>query len=300
MYANTLSNEDAQALREECKMKIQGNDIPLPVADFVSLGFPTQVIDKFAQMKFTVPTPIQAQGWPMALSGRDMVGIADTGSGKTLSFVLPALIHAKAQPRLREGANIVPQKKALSKGVEILVATPDRMLDMGFEPQLNDIIPKTHKNRQTLMWSATWPKEVRQLANNYASRDYIQVTIGDGELAVNKKIKQAVEVVSCHDKQAKLLFLLQDKKQDRCIIFSNMKSTCDKLEYTLQDKGFNAVAIHGNKSQAARDNMLQQEDLTLKMLKWEELLEDLLLRGFRLQCFHPKKILEMPGNLYNS
>lgn len=317
---NTLSERDAAELREKAKMRLVGSNINLPVTDFVSLGFPEKIIEHFTSKGYREPTPIQAQGWPMALSGRDMVGIADTGSGKTISFVLPALIHAKAQVPLREkdgpivlilaptrelcnqieevvseyagffnlrsaavygGASIVPQKKAVMRGTEILVATPgrlidlheqgfcplsrvsflvldeaDRMLDMGFEPQLQSIIPKTNPKRQTLMWSATWPREVRRLANDYM-KDFIQVNIGDDSLKANVKIVQKVEVVNWQDKKNKLLFYLQDYKKDKVIIFCNMKRTCDVIESLLLDSGFSATAIHGDKTQSVRDAVIQ-------------------------------------------
>lgn len=316
----TLGAEEAKELREKSQMKLTGNDIPLPVKNFTSLGFPESVVRQFTNKGYSTPTPIQAQGWPMALSGRDMVGIASTGSGKTISFVLPALIHAKAQKPLREddgpivlilaptrelatqieevvheyapifdlrsvavygGASMLPQKRALKRGVEILVATPgrlidlheqgfcplnrvtflvldeaDRMLDMGFEPQLNMIIPKTNPERQSLMWSATWPHEVRSLAYNYM-KNFIQVVIGDDSLKANMKITQKVEVVEWQDKKNKLLFYLQDMRSDRVIIFCNMKRTCDTIEDFLREKGFHAAAIHGDKTQAARDSVIQ-------------------------------------------
>lgn len=317
---DTLSAKEAEEFRESCKMRLIGNDVPLPIKSFDSIDFPSEILNYFKSKGYTTPTAIQAQGWPMALSGRDMVGIADTGSGKTISFVLPALIHAKNQTPLREddgpivlilaptrelctqieevvreylpffdlrscavygGVSIIPQKKAIKKGVEILVATPgrlidlhkqgfcplnrvsflvldeaDRMLDMGFEPQLNEIIPQTNKKRQSLMWSATWPREVRSLATSYM-KDYIQVTIGDDELKANVKINQKVEVVDWQDKKKKLLYYLQDYKTSRVIVFCNMKRTCDNLEDYLQENRFPATALHGDKSQAARDTVIQ-------------------------------------------
>lgn len=316
-----LTEAEARQLRESASMKVVGSDVPLPVRDFSSLHFPEEVLRHFQSKGYISPTPIQAQGWPMALQGRDMVGIADTGSGKTISFVLPALIHAKFQAPLREddgpivlilaptrelctqieevvreyspffnlrttsiygGVSIIPQKKALKNGCEIVVATPgrlidlhkqgfcplnrvsflvldeaDRMLDMGFEPQLEQIIPKTNKNRQSLMWSATWPREVRDLAMDYM-RDYIQVTIGDETLKANAKITQKVEIVDRYDKRNKLLFYLQDRTAQKIIIFCNMKSTCNDLEYFLGEKRFSAAALHGDKTQAARDSIISQ------------------------------------------
>lgn len=317
--ATTLTEREAQEFIASNSMKLIGKNIPLPIKSFESLDFPQEVLRHFEAKKYIAPTPIQAQGWPMALNGRDMVGIADTGSGKTISFVLPALVHARAQKPLREddgpivlilaptrelvtqieevvreyaaffdlrsvavygGASMVPQKRALKRGAEILVATPgrlidlheqgfcplsrvtflvldeaDRMLDMGFEPQLNQIIPKTNKDRQSLMWSATWPREVRVLAMDYL-RDYIQVTIGEDGLKANSKITQKVEVVGWQDKKNRLLFYLQDRRSDRVIIFCNMKRTCDVIESFLIDHGFPASAIHGDKTQAARDAVI--------------------------------------------
>jgi len=315
----TLSVGEAEKLRKESQMHLTGKNINLPVSNFSSLGFPAQVQEYFRGKKYDKPTPIQAQGWPMALSGRDMVGIASTGSGKTISFVLPALVHAAAQPPLREndgpialilaptrelcnqieevvteysrffnlrsvavfgGASIIPQKRAVLQGTEILVATPgrlidlhnqrfcplnrvtflvldeaDRMLDMGFEPQLQEIIPKTHPDRQTLMWSATWPKEVRRLAQVYM-KDYIQVTIGDEDLKANAKIIQKVDVVDWREKRNKLLYYLSDKKDHKAIIFCNMKRSCDDLEMFLIENGYKAIAIHGDKTQSARDHVI--------------------------------------------
>lgn len=315
----TLNQEEADRLRREASMRLTGKDINLPVNDFESLGFPQAVVDNFRRKGYTAPTPIQAQGWPMALSGRDMVGIADTGSGKTISFALPALIHAAAQTPLREndgpivlilaptrelcnqieevvaeyasffnmrsvavfgGAPIVPQKRAIVRGTEILVATPgrlidlheqgfcplgrvtflvldeaDRMLDMGFEPQLQQIIPKTHPDRQTLMWSATWPREVRRLAADFM-KDFIQVTIGDDSLKANAKITQKVEVVHWQDKKNKLLSYLKDRSHDKIIVFCNMKKTCDIIESFLIENGYNGAAIHGDKTQSARDAVI--------------------------------------------
>lgn len=318
--SETLSEQDAKQLRDASGMRLVGSDIPLPVKSFSALGFSEDVLKHFESKGYTNPTPIQAQGWPMALCGRDMVGIADTGSGKTISFVLPAMVHAKNQQPLREddgpivlilaptrelctqieevvreyagyyglrstsvygGASMVPQKKALKRGAEILVATPgrlidlheqgfcplgrvtflvldeaDRMLDMGFEPQLNKIIPRTHKDRQSLMWSATWPREVRALAMDYM-KNFIQVTVGDDDLKANSKILQKVDFVEWQDKKNKLLYYLQDHRSDRVIVFCNMKRTCDTIEDFLHDKGFHATALHGDKTQAIRDSVIQ-------------------------------------------
>ncbi|ADM12040.1 DEAD box RNA helicase-like protein [Encephalitozoon intestinalis ATCC 50506] len=314
-----MSSRDVDSFRKTNEMTVKGMDIPHPISRFEEAGFPSRIVEELEGKGFSGPTPIQAQGWPMALSGRDMVGIAQTGSGKTLSFILPGLVHAKDQQPLRRGdgpialvlaptrelvmqikkvadefcgmfglrstavyggASSQPQIKALHEGVEIVIATPgrlidlheqghaplsrvtflvldeaDRMLDMGFEPQLRKIIPKTNGNRQTLMWSATWPREVRGLAESYMN-DYIQVVVGNEELKTNSKIKQVIEVCSGREKEDKLLGVLDKFKGDKVIVFCNMKRTCDDLEYVLNRSGYGAAALHGDKSQNIRDKVL--------------------------------------------
>lgn len=313
------SDSKITAFRDENAMKLKGTNIPKPIFNFSDLNLPEGVTNEFKNRGYETPTPIQSQGWPMAISGRDMVGIAQTGSGKTISFVLPALIHAKAQEPLRKndgpivlilsptrelclqiqteieiyakyyrlrslavygGVSSIPQKQSLNRGVEILVATPgrlidlyeqgaiflnrvtflvldeaDRMLDMGFEIQLRKIIPKTNNERQTLMWSATWPKEVKNLAESYM-KDYIQVNIGSESLSTNAKITQEIAVISSQEKKERLMATLAKHKDLKTIIFCNMKRTCDELEWGLRQSKFNAIAIHGDKSQQSRDSII--------------------------------------------
>ncbi|KAG0441412.1 ATP-dependent RNA helicase DBP2 [Dictyocoela muelleri] len=320
-----LTNEpsaiDTQKFRKENEMTVKGTDIPSPVFSFTDVEFFNKSVHKtFTESGFSSPTPIQSQGWPMALAGRDMVGIAQTGSGKTLSFMLPALIHASRQEPLKKGdgpivvvlaptrelvmqitevaekyagyykmrcvsiyggVSAYAQKNKLQEGVEILIATPgrlidlkdqgyiplerttflvldeaDRMLDMGFEPQLRKIIPETNPNRQTLMWSATWPKEVRELAEKFM-KEYIQVNVGCEDLRSNDRIKQIVRVTDERHKNSILMDSLKDwKNSDKIIIFCNKKRTCDYLEGELIRRGFKAVAIHGDKAQYTRDRII--------------------------------------------
>lgn len=313
-----VSQNELRDFRMKNQMKIIGNDVPHPISDFSDIDLPQQVYAHFSKRGFQKPMAIQAQGWPMALAGRDMVGIAETGSGKTLSFGIPALIHASAQEPLRSGdgpialvlaptrelcvqiqeviseyerffkcrshaiyggASAFPQKTALRRGIEVLVATPgrlidlmeqgcanlarvtflvldeaDRMLDMGFEPQLRQIIPKTNPKRQTLMWSATWPRAVRDLASSFMN-DFIQVTIGEDELTSNKKIHQVVKIIDERDKVDHLIDFLHGN-QKKLIIFCNKKRTCDYLQIELERKRYFASAIHGDKTQNIRDRVI--------------------------------------------
>ncbi|KAJ1935456.1 ATP-dependent RNA helicase dbp2, partial [Linderina pennispora] len=276
------------------------------------------------KLGFDKPTPIQSQGWPMALSGRDMVGIAQTGSGKTLAYTLPGIVHINAQPLLQPGDGPVvlilaptrelavqiqnecnkygsssrirntcvyggvsrgPQIRDLRRGVEICIATPgrlidmlqiqatnlrrvtylvldeaDRMLDMGFEPQIRKIVDQIRPDRQTLMWSATWPKEVQQLARDFL-KDYIQVTIGSLDLAASHNIKQIVEVIPESDKRTRLarhIEKIMDQRENKTIIFSMTKRNADEITRNLRQDGFPALAIHGDKSQNERDWVISE------------------------------------------
>jgi len=261
----------------------------------------------------------------MALSGRDVVGIAETGSGKTIGYCLPAIVHINAQPLLAQGDGpivliLAPtrelavqiqqectkfgkssrirntcvyggvprggQIRDLARGVEICIATPgrlidmleagktnlkrvtylvldeaDRMLDMGFEPQIRKIVDQIRPDRQTLMWSATWPKEVQRLAHDYL-KDFIQVNIGADGLSANHNITQVVEVISEGEKHARLLHHLEqamsDSSNNKTLIFTGTKKAADEIVATLRRDGFPALGIHGDKAQGERDWVLNE------------------------------------------
>ncbi|CAG8071271.1 unnamed protein product [Penicillium salamii] len=318
------TQEEVDAFRKSKVMAIQGNNVPRPVETFDEAGFPQYVLSEVKAQGFDSPTAIQAQGWPMALSGRDVVGIAETGSGKTLSYCLPAIVHINAQPLLAPGDGPIvlvlaptrelavqiqaeitkfgkssrirntcvyggvpkgPQIRDLSRGVEVCIATPgrlidmleagrtnlrrvtylvldeaDRMLDMGFEPQIRKIIGQIRPDRQTCMWSATWPKEVRQLASDFLN-DYIQVNVGSTDLAANHRITQIVEVVSDFEKRDKMIKHLEkimEERTNKCIIFTGTKRVADEITRFLRQDGWPALSIHGDKQQNERDWVLNE------------------------------------------
>lgn len=128
------------------------------------------------------------------------------------------------------------------------------MLDMGFEPQLRKIVSQIRPDRQVLMWSATWPKEIEALANDYLG-DYYQVTVGSLDLTGNKNITQIIEVCSDQDKYRNVLKHLRENwsPKDRCLVFVETKKGCDMLTRSLRADGFGARAMHGDKSQEERD-----------------------------------------------
>eukprot|EP00834_Sanchytrium_tribonematis_P001469 NODE_36_length_36011_cov_1.012920.p11 type:complete len:383 gc:universal NODE_36_length_36011_cov_1.012920:32581-33729(+) len=316
------AEDHISSFRKAQEMTVFGSNIPKPVEEFDECDFPPMIKRKWEEASFDKPTAVQAQGWPMALSGRDMVAVAETGSGKTLSFLLPAFVHIKAQPAIRYGDGPIalvlaptrelakqievecrkfgdritctclyggapkgPQIRDLRRGVEIVIATPgrlidlldqqrtnlkritylvmdeaDRMLDMGFEPQLRRIVEQIRPDRQTLMYSATWPKEVKSLAKDYLN-DYIQVNIGSLELSANARIKQEFEFVENYQKANKTLEVINKLREEysgvpRMLIFTATKRAADELQQTLNNAQLHALVIHGDKSQDQREWVL--------------------------------------------
>ncbi|CAH0693923.1 unnamed protein product [Spodoptera exigua] len=318
------SQAEIEAYRSQNQITVKGRDVPAPSMYFEEGGFPDYAMKEILKQGFPHPTPIQAQGWPIALSGRDLVGIAQTGSGKTLAYILPAIVHIINQPRLlrdegpivlvlaptRElaqqiqqvandfgqsvqvrntcifgGAPKGPQGRCLERGVEIVIATPgrlidflerettnlrrctylvldeaDRMLDMGFEPQIRKIIEQIRPDRQVLMWSATWPKEVQNLAEEFL-HDYIQINIGSLSLSANHNILQIVDVCEEWEKNDKLITLLTEissEEETKTIIFAETKRRVDEITKAINRAGWRALAIHGDKNQQDRDYVLNQ------------------------------------------
>ncbi|KAF8802418.1 DEAD-domain-containing protein [Phlegmacium glaucopus] len=317
----TRSERETEEFRRLKEIKVQGRNVPRPVTSFDEVGFPEYLMSSIRAQGFDSPTPIQCQAWPMALSGRDVVAIAQTGSGKTISFALPAMLHINAQPLLAPGDGPIalvlaptrelavqiqqectkfgsnsrirntaiyggapkgPQIRDLQRGVEIVIATPgrlidmletqktnlrrvtylvmdeaDRMLDMGFEPQIRKIVSQIRPDRQTLMFSATWPKDVQKLANDFL-RDMIQVNIGSMELTANHNIQQVVEVCSDFEKRNKLEKHLDQISAEnaKVLIFVATKRVADDITKYLRQDGWPALAIHGDKEQRERDWVL--------------------------------------------
>ncbi|XP_059469863.1 uncharacterized protein LOC132193301 [Neocloeon triangulifer] len=325
-HANVASRSrmEVEAYRGGKEITVKGTTVPNPLQQFEECNFPDYIINEIKKQGFNEPTSIQSQGWPIALSGRDMVGIAMTGSGKTLAYMLPSVVHINNQQPLGKGDGPIalvlaptrelaqqiqqvandfgtstfirntcifggapkgPQARDLERGVEIVIATPgrlidflergttnlrrctylvldeaDRMLDMGFEPQIRKIVEQIRPDRQTLMWSATWPKEVKNLAEEFLT-DYIQINIGSLQLSANHNILQIVDVCMEHEKQFKLSKLLQEvgaESDNKTIIFVETKRKVEEITRNIKREGWPAVAIHGDKSQPERDHVLKE------------------------------------------
>ncbi|CAJ0582141.1 unnamed protein product, partial [Mesorhabditis spiculigera] len=305
------------------QVTLHGRDIPRPIWEFNESPFPDELIS-LLYGAFQKPTIIQSISWPIAMSGRDIISIAKTGSGKTLAFMLPGIVHTMSQgPRQhREGPSILvmlptrelaqqvqdvskdfchalglkmtclfggaskgPQARDLERGVDIVVATPgrlldflengttnlrrcsflvldeaDRMLDMGFEPQIRKIVSQIRPDRQTLMFSATWPTEVRTLAQDF-QKDAAYLNVGSLELSANHNISQIIEVVPEFEKQQKLMGLLNTimgQSDSKTIIFVETKRKADDITRFMRRDGWPALCIHGDKQQGERDWVLQE------------------------------------------
>jgi ATP-dependent RNA helicase DDX5/DBP2 len=151
-------------------------------------------------------------------------------------------------------------KTNLRRVTYLVLDEADRMLDMGFEPQIRKIIGQIRPDRQTCMWSATWPKDVRQLASDY-QKDFIQVNIGSTELAANHRITQIVEIVSDfekRDRMAKHLDQIMADKNNKVLVFTGTKRVADDITRFLRQDGWPALSIHGDKQQNERDWVLNE------------------------------------------
>ncbi len=284
------------------------------------LGLAPRLVEKLAEQGITDPTPIQTQAIPHAMNGRDVMGLAQTGTGKTAAFGLPmidTLLKAGKKPNAKTarglilaptrelakqiadnltnytkgshlkvalvvgGAGIVGQTKRLQNGVDLLVATPgrlidlldrravrldetqflvldeaDQMLDMGFIHALRQIAPLLRADRQTMMFSATMPKLMNELADSFLNSP-IRVQVNPPGQAV-QRIKQSVHFVAQAAKGDLLVELLDAHKDDLTLVFGRTKHGCEKLSKYLEKKGFAVSAIHGNKSQGQRQRAIEE------------------------------------------
>jgi len=287
--------------------------------DFDDLGLAKPILQTLKNEGYTKPTPIQEKAIPVLLTGRDLLGVAQTGTGKTAAFVLPLLnqiVDEPARPKakhcraivlaptrelaaqilesvrtygreVRHAAALVvggnkhgPQIRTLSRGVDIVVATPgrlldhinagvinlsmattvvldeaDQMLDMGFIPDIKRILSKLPKERQSVLLSATMPKPIRTLANEFLINP-AQISVAPAATPI-EKINQEVLLVDKALKRRVLASLLKTRNIERSIIFTRTKRGADQVQGHLVKSGFSAAAIHGDKSQGQRDHALK-------------------------------------------
>jgi ATP-dependent RNA helicase RhlE len=282
-------------------------------ADFTALGLTGAVLDAVRDAGYSEPTPIQRQAIPLILKGRDVMGLAQTGTGKTAAFTLPIIERLTDGPRrtrvliltpTRElcvqvessfrkyaryapvavasvygGVPLDPQEKQLRASVDVVVATPgrlidhlerqnvtfddlevlvldeaDRMLDMGFAPQIGRIVGEIPPYRQTLLFSATMPPEVEALARKYL-RKPILVQVGRRSAAANT-VKHYVYPVPRERKSALLAALLKRESMESVLVFTRTKHGADRVVRHLERDGIQAAAMHADKSQSQRTRAL--------------------------------------------
>ncbi|KAI8338119.1 P-loop containing nucleoside triphosphate hydrolase protein [Chlamydoabsidia padenii] len=317
-----MTNEQTQAIRQALGLHVSGHHIAKPCVSFAHFGFDEDLMAAIIKAGYTEPSAIQKQALPVALEGRDIIGIAKTGSGKTAAFVLPMLVHIMDQQELvkgdgpiglvlaptRElavqiysetkkfakayglkvaavygGASKMQQFKDLRSGtVEILVATPgrlidmikmkatnlkrvsylcldeaDRMFDLGFEPQVRSICDNVRPDRQTLLFSATFQKRVESLARQVTS-DPIRISVGHSGQA-NEDVTQ--EVIVLDDELLKWDWLMRHLPayciDGSIIIFVSRKGAVDLLANNIKEAGYSGGALHGDLMQAEREKVLR-------------------------------------------
>jgi ATP-dependent RNA helicase RhlE len=285
---------------------------------FDSLGLKPQILSALKEQGYTQPTPIQAQSIPVLLEGYDLLGTAQTGTGKTAAFTIPIIQNILDAPSERRrsikalvvtptrelalqvaenakryssgtslrtavifgGVGANPQIDQLKRGVDILVATPgrlldlqsqgfidlrslthfvldeaDQMLDMGFIHDIKKLLRLLPSKRQSLFFSATMPKTIMELSGQILKPNYKQVRIAV-EKPTAERVSQCVYYVSKGEKPSLLIHLLEEL-EGSVLVFGRTKHGCDKVVRILEKKGVSAAAIHGNKSQNARQKALK-------------------------------------------
>ena len=324
-----MSEEDAANLRLELDgIKVRGVEVPKPVQKWSQCGLGVQTLDVVDKLGYESLTSIQSQAIPAIMSGRDVIGVAKTGSGKTIAFLIPMFRHIKDQRPLENmegpvglvmtptrelatqihkdckpflkalglravcaygGAPIKDQIADLKRGAEIIVCTPgrmidllaanagrvtnlrrvsyvvldeaDRMFDMGFEPQVMKIMANIRPDRQTVLFSATFPRNMEALARKTLTKP-VEIVVG-GKSVVAPEIEQIVEVRDDDKKFVRLLELLgnlyddEENEDARALIFVDRQEAADTLLRELMRKGYPCMSIHGGKDQVDRDSTIE-------------------------------------------
>jgi ATP-dependent RNA helicase RhlE len=274
------------------------------LTNFSELGLAAPILRALQGEGYTSPTPIQAKAIPAVLAGRDLLGIAQTGTGKTAAFALPILhrLASDRRPAMRKGCRVLvlsPTRELASqiadsfrtygrhlgvtvtmvRGVDVLVATPgrlldhiadrsivlsgtemfvldeaDQMLDLGFLPPIRRIVAQLTSKRQNLFFSATMPTEIGKLADELL-RDPVKISVAPPASTVDTVAQRVLHIESAH-KRALLVELFGDPRMSRALVFTRTKRGADKVARHLEAAGIPTAAIHGNKSQSQRERAL--------------------------------------------
>lgn len=323
-----MTQEQVELLRIELDgIKIRGVNCPKPITKWTHCGLPAGCLEVIRKLKYEKPTSIQAQAIPAIMNGRDVIGVAKTGSGKTIAFLLPMFRHIKDQRPLEAGEGpiaiimtptrelatqihreckpflkilnlravcayggspIKDQIADLKRGCEIIVCTPgrmidllcansgrvtnlrrvtylvmdeaDRMFDMGFEPQVMKIVNNVRPSRQTVLFSATFPRQMEALARKVLKKP-LEITVG-GRSVVCDDVNQIVEVREDDTKFVRLLEILGElynnygEEGASALIFVDRHEAADNLLRDLMRRGYPCQSLHGGKDQADRDSTI--------------------------------------------
>ncbi|MEW5965351.1 MAG: DEAD/DEAH box helicase, partial [Pseudomonadota bacterium] len=320
---------------------------------FHELGLASEITRALAEEGYAAPTPIQAQAIPPVLAGSDLLGIAQTGTGKTAAFALPILhrLAATRRPAQRRGARVLvlsptrelatqiaesfraygrhlamtvavvfggvahkPQRDQLARGVDVLVATPgrlidhlqegnvrlegceilvldeaDQMLDLGFVKPIRRIVSELSQRRQSLFFSATMPSEIGKLAAELL-RDPVKVSVAPAATTV-ERVSQRVIHIEHAKKRALLVELLADPDLSRALVFTRTKRGADRVARHLEGAGIEVAAIHGNKSQRQREAALASfRDSKIRVL----VATDIAARGIDIDAVSHVVNYELP------
>ncbi|KAJ3008685.1 hypothetical protein HKX48_008396, partial [Thoreauomyces humboldtii] len=317
-----LSEDEAAAIRQQLDMRVQGHNVAKPCISFAHFGFDDKLLAAVIKNGYTEPTGIQRQAVPVALGGRDIIGIAKTGSGKTAAFIWPMLVHIMDQHELQRGdgpiglilaptrelaAQIHSEAKRFARayslkvavvyggaskgdqfkelrsgGIEILVATPgrlidlvkmkatnlrrvsflvldeaDRMFDLGFEPQVRSLCDAVRPDRQTLLFSATFRPRIERLARDILD-DPVRISVGAAGTA-NADIAQTIEVLPDDTYKWSWLTtrLVRFAVTGAVIIFIGRKAGVDQLAESLNGAGHQCRSLHGDMPQSDRDAVVR-------------------------------------------
>merc|ERR1719431_463783 len=342
-----MTQRDWRIFREDYNISIKGGNVANPIRQWRESSIPEAILDIIDNVGYKEPSPIQRQAIPIGLTNRDIIGVAETGSGKTAAFLIPLLVWIQSLPKqtrieeadqgpyaiimapTRELAQQIEEETnkfgeplgirtvavigglsredqgfKLRLGCEVVIATPgrlidvlenrylvlsrctyivmdeaDRMIDMGFEPDVQKILdhmpltnskPDTdeaedssillanlkskNKYRQTVMFTATMPPQVERLARTYLRRPAV-VYIGSIGRPV-ERVQQTVHVIKENDKRNRLIQLLNQGFDPPILIFVNQKKGADVLAKSLEKMGYNAATLHGGKGQEQREHAL--------------------------------------------
>lgn len=291
--------------------QISTDNIVTPAATFYGMGIAPKILDILEKMKFKVPTPIQQKAIPMALEGKDIVGIAQTGTGKTHSFAIPMIQRLQQRKGIglvlaptRElaiqideafqeiarafsmrtacligGAPMPPQVAALRRDPSVVIATPgrlidhmsqwnflpdsvvmlvldeaDRMLDMGFAPQIDKILRFLPRDRQTMLFSATMPKEIMNIATKHMKLPLSVEIAPSGTTA--ERVTQELFIVK-KEAKTQLLKKILHQYHGTVLLFSRTKHNAKKIVHSIRDMGYAAAEIHSNRSLSQRRDALE-------------------------------------------